>query len=320
VSDHTQSLLPLPLPSEDKRPLPEIVADGNLDPETGWPAFPLAYHNVGGKRYYAIQDWILGVARLETSTEASKFWHDIKRRFRKAEIETSVFCRTLNYRASDGKNYKRDHTDAEGLYRITQRMGVNTGLSERILNFLAASGAFVDGQRIDAIRQSQQIEEPVADDPEKAIEAAINAYKRMGKTDKWIAVRIQSTVQRKRFTEALQRSMREKPQQVHFQRITDAMRIALWKRDTPQLRAEMDLGSRVNLRDHLTETGLIYEMLAENVSEIDLRQQSNLAYGQAEQIVRADSELIGKHAKAVSEHLGIDIPTGRPLLAAKTKK
>ncbi|MHB8624910.1 MAG: hypothetical protein ACYDBJ_03595 [Aggregatilineales bacterium] len=236
-------------------------------------------------------------------------------------VETSVFCRTLNYRASDGKNYKRDHTDAEGLYRITQRMGVNTGLAERILNFLAASGAFVDGQRIDAIKPSQEvIDEPIADDPDKAMEAVINFYRRKGKSDRWIAVRMQSTVQRKRFTDALKQAMREKPQQIHFQKITDAMRKALWKRDTQQLRNEMGLENGVNLRNHLPTLGLLYETVAEEVSEIDLRQQSNLAYRQAEEIVRADSALVSASAKAVSKHLGIDIPTGRPLLPAQTKK
>ncbi|MHB8624909.1 MAG: hypothetical protein ACYDBJ_03590 [Aggregatilineales bacterium] len=84
MSNSTQSLLPLPFPSEDKRPLPEIVADGNSEPGSGWPAFPLAYQDVEGKRYYAVQDWIRGVAQLESATESSKFWHDIKRRFKLA--------------------------------------------------------------------------------------------------------------------------------------------------------------------------------------------------------------------------------------------
>src|SRR5579872_6262929 len=108
----------------------------------------------------------------------------LKRRLVKAEIELSSWCVQLPYRASNGKRYDIDHTDAEGLYRITQRMDVNTGLRDRILNYLAKSGAFVDGQRIDAIQAQQEaLDEPVANDPDKAIEAAVNAYKRMGRTE-----------------------------------------------------------------------------------------------------------------------------------------
>src|SRR5579859_4060817 len=189
--DHIPSQLPLqPFSDEggaDKRPLPERVADGNPDPDTGWPAFPLAYKDVDGKRYYAIQDWIRGVAQSSDTRAASELWRFMKARLKKMGVETRAWCASLNYRASDGKNYKRDHTDGEGLYRITQRMDVNTGLRDRILNDLANSGAFVDGQRIDAIRPPQEvIDEPIAVDPEKLIQAVIAFYRRRGKTDSWI--------------------------------------------------------------------------------------------------------------------------------------
>ncbi|MHB8627236.1 MAG: hypothetical protein ACYDBJ_08030 [Aggregatilineales bacterium] len=317
MSNPTQSLLPLPLPSEDKRPLPEIVADGNPVPGTGWPAFPLAYQDVGGKRYYAVQDWIRGVAQTENPRN---FWNMLKRRLLKANIELSSWCVQLPYRAGNGKRYDIDHTDAEGLYRITQRMGVNTGLSERILNFLAASGAYVDGQRIDAIRPPQAaIDEPVADDPEKLIQAVINFYRRKGKTDSWIAVRMQSTVQRNRFTEAFQQALRISPSSFQFAEITDTMRLGLWKRDTRQLRKEMGLRPDANVRDHGSEIMLTYEMLAEQISGFNLRQNEDLEYDQAKRIVHTDSALVGRQAQKTSLHLGIDLPTGRPLLPAKTK-
>jgi hypothetical protein len=156
-----------------------------------------------------VQDWIRGVAQTENPRN---FWNMLKRRLVKAGVEMSSWCVQLPYRARDRKTYHIDHTDAEGLYRITQRMDVNTGLRDRILNYLAASGAYVDGQRIDAIRPPQAaIDEPVTDDPEKLIQAVINFYRRRGKTDSWIAVRMQGTVQRNRFTEAFQRALRISP-------------------------------------------------------------------------------------------------------------
>src|SRR5215469_17324269 len=99
MPDFTQTLLPLSFPTDDKRPLPEIVADGKPDPD-GWPAFPLAYKDVDGKRYYAIQDWIRGVAQ---PSDASKFWDNMKRRLVKSGIELSSWRRKLPYLAPNGK-------------------------------------------------------------------------------------------------------------------------------------------------------------------------------------------------------------------------
>src|SRR5579859_8190769 len=105
MSDSTPNPVSFPLDSNDDRPLPERIAELY--------GFPLAYHDLeDGKRYYAVQDWIIGVAQ---PPDVGKFWHDIKRRMKKAGIETSFFCRSLPYRSRDGKTYKREHADAEAL-------------------------------------------------------------------------------------------------------------------------------------------------------------------------------------------------------------
>jgi hypothetical protein len=63
-----------------------------------------------------------------------------------------------------------DYAQAEKLYQITQRMDANTGLRNAVLKFLAGAGVVVDEQRID---------------PDKALDAAIEAYRRQGKSEKW---------------------------------------------------------------------------------------------------------------------------------------
>jgi len=141
MADSTQNSVSFPANPRDKRPLPEIIASNY--------GFPLAYHDIDGARYYAVQDWIRGVAQV---SDPAKFWHDIKRPLKKAGIETSALCRSLPNRAGDGKMYKRDHADAETLYRITQRMDVQTGLRDDVLKFLAKSGVVIDEIRIDPDR------------------------------------------------------------------------------------------------------------------------------------------------------------------------
>ena len=142
--DSTSNLVPFS-PDSDDRPLPERIAAQY--------GFPLAYKDHDdGKRYYAVQDWIAGVA---DTPHARTLWEKLKKRAKKmaetlkeaGEEQLSPWWGQLvklPYRASNGKEYKLDHADAETLYRITQRMDANTGRRNEILAYLAKAGVVVD--------------------------------------------------------------------------------------------------------------------------------------------------------------------------------
>lgn len=315
---------------DDKRPLPLIIADGNPDLDKGWPSFPLAYRDVDGVRYYAVQDWIRGIA---DAAEPRKFWDSMKRRLAKANIELSSGCRQLPYRANNGKSYTVDYANATTLYRITERMDVNTKLRNRVLDYLAASGVVLDEQRIDTIeaREANAVEPPEASIDEDMLnfEAEFEAlvgkyrviYRGLGKSENWISTRVRSAMQRRKFTEAFQKALRDNPTQFQFAEITDDMRRGLWKRTTKQLRTEMNLPNRTNLRDHMTEIGLNYEALAESIAEAELKQNERLSFEQAEAIVSTNARSLRSHIERTSKRLGIDIPTNKPLLlSGKTAK
>jgi hypothetical protein len=293
MSDSTYLPIPLPQDSNDQRPLPEIIADHY--------GFPLAFHDVDDQRHYAVQDWIRGVAH---PADVGTFWSLMQRRFKKAGIETLSWCKTLPYKASDGKRYKRDHATAHGLYMITQRMDTNTGLRNDILRFLAKAGVVVDDMRVD---------------PEKAIDAAIEAYRRMGKTDKWITARIQGKVMRLRFVAAFRNSLEREPSSMQYAIITDVMRVGLWKRKTSELREQMDLPAKANLRENMSTLALTYEMLAENISAEEMEQRENLKFEESKGIVRRNSEDVGEHAERTARRLGKDIATDQPLLSDETQ-
>ncbi|HLY26777.1 MAG TPA: hypothetical protein VKQ72_10590 [Aggregatilineales bacterium] len=288
MPDHTSNSVSFSANPHDKRPLPEIIASNY--------GFPLAYHDVDGLRYYAVQDWIIGVAQ---AAEPRKFWDSMKRRLRKAGVDLSSWCRQLPYRVSNGKTYKLDFADAEALYRITQRMDAQTGLREDVLKFLAKSGVVIDEIRID---------------PDKAIDAAIEAYKRQGKSDRWIQIRVESKIQRVKFTTAFRKSMRTSPQQWQYAVVTDEMRLGLWKRTTAVLKEQLELKKNDSLRDHQSDIAIAYELLTERISTFELDQKNDLEFDQAKGIVRANADSVGQHAEATGRRLGIDIATNRPLL------
>ncbi len=294
----------------DQRPLPEIVAAGKVDESEspGWEAFPLAYHDVEGKRYYAVQDWILGVAK---PSDASRFWDSMKRRLKKAKIELSSSCRELPYIARNGRTYQMDYAVAEGLYIITQRMDAETGLRDRILRFLAKAGVIVDEARTDPDGLLEQV---VGTNPERVLEAVIEYYRKRGNTDVWITSRLLGIQARKRFTTTFQESLANVPASQLFGRITNTMRLGVWKRKTGTLKAQLKLKHNESLRDNMPEVALNYEMLAENVASFVLAQKRGLKFDEADQIVRENSELVGKQAEEMSRALNIDIATGKPLL------
>lgn len=114
MTNHTLFPPALPSPnSDDSRPLPELIAERY--------GFPLAYHDVEGVRYYAVQDWILGVA--QPSHHPGTFWTDMKRRMKKAGTQfRSDQCLKLPYKATDNKYYQTDHCTQSALNTILQFM------------------------------------------------------------------------------------------------------------------------------------------------------------------------------------------------------
>jgi DNA-damage-inducible protein D len=288
MSDPTYLPIPLPEETNDKRPLPEIIADHY--------GFALAYHDADDGRFYAVQDWIRG---LSETPDVSKFWDNMKRRLKKAGIVTSSSWRGMPYQTSNGAIHQRDHAIAEVLYMITQRMDANSVLRNNVLEFLAKAGVVVDEIRID---------------PDKALDAAIEAYRRMGKTDKWITARIQGKVMRMRFTTAFRNALQRDPSALQYALITDELRVGLWKRNSKALRKQMGLPDKANVREHMSTLALTYEMLAENISAEEMEQHKNLKFDESKAIVRRNAQDVGEHAERTSRRLGKDIVTDKPLL------
>ncbi len=300
--------LPVSFNADDQRPLPELIALGNPDPADGWSAFPLQFHDVEGIRYYAVQDWILGVAQTDN---ARTFWDKMKNRLKRAKIQLSPPCLQLPYLATNNKRYKLDFAAAEALYVITQRMDANTGVRDRVLRYLAFAGVLVDDARLDP---ASVLGKAFGSNPDLMLEAAIETYRAQGKSDAWIASRLLGVQTRKIFTSAFQKALRNKPGSYQYAQITDTLRIGVWRRDTATIRKELNLSATANVRDNMSVLALNYEMLAENLSAMALDQQQDLEYNEARNIVRDESTFVGDQAAQASKRLGIDLVTNKPLL------
>lgn len=121
----------------DPRPLPLIVAER-------W-GFALQHHASNGKNVFSVQDWIVGLAGINT-TKAADTWHKMKN----STIELKSIVAPLPYHASNGKTYQMDFIDDRGLYLISQilRVSEDRPMLDAIRQFLADSGAAMDDWRL----------------------------------------------------------------------------------------------------------------------------------------------------------------------------
>jgi DNA-damage-inducible protein D len=288
--------------SDEKQPLPLLVA-------RQWD-FPLQYHVQEGEYWYAIQDWIAGLLVVDTET-ASRRWEEFRR---SQKAETTVSISSLNYTARDNKQYKRDFTNDKGLYIIAQnlRSAKTRTVLIKIKDFLAKSAAFADLVR----REPSTVITSGAIDPDKALEVVVEYYRNLGKDDRWINARLTGIVKRQQFTAALKEAVLNITRN-YYGLATNEVYLGLWERTAQQLKDEIGLASKQNLRDHQPTLGLMYQALAEEACATKLGQRDELSILEACEIIHEVASLIGEQASATSQYFGVDVATGKPLLKAE---
>lgn len=275
----------MPLRSlNDDRPLPIIVS-------LKWD-FTLATHELGGVLFYSIHDWITGITG---TSDASDAWYRLQK-------QLSISIRELPYDAANGKPYQMPFANDEGLYKIAAYMRVTKGRSSAlraIKDYLAKAGVFTD-----EVRRSKS----------NASEKRQARYLRENKTQSWSDNRIEGIVERRTFTDALKIAVKDILNS-DYGTSTDVLYQHLWDRTTAQLRHELNVPKRGQLRDHMGEYALLYTSLTEKACADMLKGNSDqITIMAAMKIVRHVARLIHDQAQQLSELLGVDLVTEQPLL------
>lgn len=277
----------------DHRPAPERVASAH--------GFVLAFHEDADgdvdHRWYAVQDWIAGVSRTDNP---ARFWNDLKRRLKKANIQLYDSCVQLPYLAKNGKKYKLDFAQPSTLYEIVQRMDANTPLRDAILRYLARAGVKLDQYRRD---------------PEKMLQDTIAAYSKKGMSSEQIEARLGGIVKRN----VLTRALRDGVISPNYAEGTDRIYLGLCDHTAKALRKVLNVPEHANLRDYIGTVGLQYISLAENLIGERLSTETDIQWSAALRIIDEFAAMVGEQAKQASRMLGRDVFTNRPLLTAKVQ-
>ena len=192
------------------------------------------------KWYISIVDVI---AILTESPNARKYWSVLKTRLKKEGSQLTTNCSQLKMQSSDGKFYKTDVADTEQLFRLIQ--SIPSPKAEPFKLWLAQ----IANERINELQ-----------DPELTIDRALQQYMNLGYSENWINQRLKSIEIRKELTDEWKRVGLKAGQQ--FAILTDIITKA-WSGNTTKEYKTLKGLKKENLRDNMTNTELILNMLAE---------------------------------------------------------
>lgn len=198
---------------------------------------------------------IIDVIEVLTETDRSrKYWSDLKAKLKREGSELSENIGHLKMQAPDGKMRLTDVADTEQLFRLIQ--SIPSPKAEPFKLWLAQ----IASERLDEMQ-----------DPELTIDRALEQYLALGYSENWINQRLKSIEIRKELTdEWKKRGLKEGMQ---FATLTDIISKSWSGKTTKEYKVLKGL-KKENLRDNMTNTELILNMLAE-ASTKDISQAVN---------------------------------------------
>jgi hypothetical protein len=187
---------------------------------------------------------IIDVIEILTGTDRPrKYWSDLKAKLKKEGSELSEKIGQMKMLAEDGKQRETDVADTEQIFRLIQ--SIPSPKAESFKLWLAQIAA----ERLDEMQ-----------DPELSIDRALEQYKQMGYSESWINQRLKSIEIRNDLTnEWKKRGVKEGNQ---FATLTDIISKTWSGKTTKEYKLLKQL-KKENLRDNMTNTELILNMLAE---------------------------------------------------------
>ena len=239
--------------------------------------------------YFSVVDVI---GSLTESNNPRDYWYRVKKRMSEEErSELSTFCRQLKLKSTDGKSYKTDVADMQGIFRIIQ--SVPSPKAEPFKMWLAEVGK----ERIDEII-----------DPELTIDRALEGYARKGYSREWINQRLQAIQVRKELTDTWQDHGVKAGNEYAI--LTNEISKA-WSGMTTREYKDFKGLKKENLRDNMSTTELILNMLAETATK-DIAEATNpQGLDENKQVAQDGGSIAGDARKS------IEARTGKPVIRSK---
>ena len=236
--------------------------------------------------YFSVVDVI---AVLTESIDPAAYWRKLKQRLKAEGNETVTNCHGLKMRATDGKMRVTDVANTEQLLRLIQ--SIPSPKAEPFKLWLAQVGR-------------ERIEETI--DPEQAIDRALETYLKKGYSVDWVHQRLLSIRVRNELTAEWQ--TRGVEQGREYAILTDEITKA-WSGMTTRQYKNLKGLKKENLRDNMSTTEIILNMLAEtSTRDISAAEKPN-GFTENVQIARQGGEVAGIARKALEQRTGTSVIT-----------
>ncbi len=238
--------------------------------------------------YFSIVDVI---KVLTGSPNPQTYWRVMKKRLKDEGNETVTNCNGLKMVAADGKRRMTDVATTEQLLRLIQ--SIPSPKAEPFKLWLAQVGR-------------ERIEETI--DPEQAIDRALETYQRKGYSPDWIHQRILAIRVRNELTAEWQ--ARGVEQGREYAILTDEITRA-WSGMTTKQYKQLKGLKKQNLRDNMSTTEIILNMLAEVATTELSKGQQPEGFAENKEVARRGGRIAGQARQA------IEADSGQPVITSQ---
>ncbi len=238
--------------------------------------------------YFSVTDI---VAALTDSADPKQYIKKMRSRDPELNTRWGTICTLTAMTASDGKRYRTNAANLQGIFRIIQ--SIPSPKAEPLKQWLAQVG-------------SERIEEMI--DPELTIDRALETYEKKGYTREWINQRLQAIQVRKELTDEWKD--RGVKQGKEFAILTDEITRAWAGMSTRQYKKLKGL-KKENLRDNMTTTELVLNMLAETSTTDISKEERPETFSENRDVAKRGGNIAGIARKALEQE------TGKPVISPK---
>ncbi|MBT4538844.1 phage antirepressor protein [Candidatus Woesearchaeota archaeon] len=251
--------------------------------------------------YYSVVDV---VAILTDSVNPRDYWYKTKKRLGNEEkAELSTICLQLKLEASDEKLRETDCANNEGIFRIIQ--SIPSKKAEPFKRWLAKIGK----ERIEEI-----------ENPELAQARMKEIYSAKGYPKDWIDKRLRGMAIRQNLTDEWQERGIQK--QKDFAILTAEISKATFGMTPTEYKEHKNLPkqSKTNLRDHMNDLELIFNMLGERVTTEISQQEKPDSFNENKEVAKRGGKVAGNARKDTEKELGRPVTTKENYLPNVDKK
>ena len=239
--------------------------------------------------YFSVVDV---VAVLTDSPNPNNYWKVLKKRLKDEGNQSVTFCNQLKLKSpKDGKRYLTDVATTEQLLRIIQ--SIPSPKAEPFKLWLAEVGR-------------ERIEEPI--DPELTIDRALETYLKKGYSREWIHQRLQAIQVRRELTDEWRDRGVKKG--AEYAILTDEITRA-WSGMTTKQYKKLKGLKKENLRDNMTTTEIILNMLAETSTTDISKATKPGTFEENVEVARRGGNVAGIAKQA------LEAETGKPVITSQ---